>query len=78
METVVVYRTFSAADAHLVRSLLQSSDIPAEVVGELASLSMEGYSLATGGIRVVVPGEFEEEARAIIADQLPPEDTEAV
>ena len=74
MASVVVYRTFSAADAHLVRSRLQSAEIPAEVTGELASLSMEGYSLATGGIRVVVPAEFEGEARSIIADESPPED----
>lgn len=73
MEAVVVYRTFSAADAHLVRSLLESAEIPAEVTGELASLSMEGYSLATGGIRVIVPAEFEEEAKAVIAEQTPPE-----
>ena len=72
MESVVVYRTFSAADAHLIRSLLESAEIPAEVTGELASLSMEGYSLATGGIRVVVPAEFEEEARLVIAEQSPP------
>lgn len=73
MQSVVVYRTFSAADAHLVRSLLQSAEVPAEVTGELASLSMEGYSLATGGIRVVVPAEFEKEARDLIASELPPE-----
>lgn len=72
MATAIVYRSFSAADAHLVRSVLQSAEIPAEVTGELASLSMEGYSLATGGIRVVVPSEFEEEARAVIADSVPP------
>lgn len=73
MKTAVVYRSFSAADAHLVRSLLESAEIPAEVIGELASLSMEGYSMATGGIRVVVPAEFEEEARSVIAEQRPPE-----
>lgn len=63
---VVIYKTFSAADAHLVRSCLESSGIPVDVTGELAGLSMEGYSLATGGIRVVVPPEFEAQAREIL------------
>ena len=63
---VVIYKTFSAADAHLVRSCLESSGIPAAVTGELASLNMEGYSLATGGIRVVVPPEFEAQALEVL------------
>ena len=66
MEPVVVYRTFSIADAHVVRSSLESAGFHPEVLGELASLSMEGYSMATGGVRVMVPGEEAEEARELI------------
>jgi hypothetical protein len=66
MEPVVVYRTFSIADAHVVRASLESAGFHAEVIDELASLSMEGYSMATGGVRVMVPGEEAEEARALI------------
>jgi hypothetical protein len=66
MALVTVYRTFSSADAHLVRSRLEASDLHALVNNELASLSMDGYSMAAGGITVEVPEEEAEEARELI------------
>jgi hypothetical protein len=66
MKLVTVYRTFSPADAQLIRSLLEASDIPAMVADETSSLSMEGYSMSTGGVRVQVPEEQVENAREII------------
>jgi hypothetical protein len=66
MELVTVFRSFSAAEAQLVRSRLDAADIPAEVVNELAALSMDGYSLATGGILVQVPDSYAAEAKALI------------
>ena len=66
MKLVTVYRTFSSADAQLIRSVLEASDIPAMVADELSSLSMEGYSMSTGGIRVQVPEEQAADAREII------------
>ena len=66
MQLVTVFRSFSPAEAQLVRSRLDAADIPAEVVNELAALSMDGYSMATGGIRVQVPDEYAAEARALI------------
>jgi hypothetical protein len=66
MKLVTVYRTFSPADAQLICSLLQASDISALVADELSALSMDGYSMATGGIRVQVPEEEVEDARALI------------
>jgi hypothetical protein len=66
MKLVTVYRTFSAADAQLVRSLLDAAEIPAMVTDELAALSIEGYSMSTGGIRVQVPQEHVEAARELI------------
>jgi hypothetical protein len=71
MKLVTVYRAFSSADAQLIRSLLEASDIPAIVADELASLSMEGYSMSTGGIRVQVPEERAEDAREIIDSDAP-------
>jgi hypothetical protein len=38
MTLVTVYRTFSAGDAHLVRSRLEASNLQASVVHELAAL----------------------------------------
>jgi hypothetical protein len=69
MKLVTVYRAFSPAEAQLIRSLLEASEIPAMVADELASLSTEGYSMSTGGIRVQVPEEHGEAAREIIESQ---------
>jgi hypothetical protein len=66
MKLVTVYRTFSPADAQLIRSLLEASEIPALIADELSSLSLDGYSMAAGGIRVQVPEEQVENARALI------------
>lgn len=74
MKLVTVYRTFSSADAQLIRSVLEASDIPAMVADELSSLSMEGYSMSTGGIRVQVPEEQAENAREIIESKAAPTD----
>ena len=66
MRLVEVYNTFSPADAHLVCSSLQSEGFGARVTNEIPALTLEGYSLASGGVRVVVPEEEYEEARAFI------------
>ena len=66
MRLVEVYNTFSSADANLICSSLQSAGIEAQVTNELSSLSLDGYALASGGIRVVVPEENVAEARALI------------
>lgn len=70
MKLVTVYRTFSPADAQLVRSRLDAAELQATVTHELSALSMDGYSLATGGIRVQVPEDQAEAAREII--EMPP------
>jgi len=66
MQLVTVFRSFSPAEAQLIRSRLDAADIPATVVNELAALSLDGYSMAAGGVRVQVPDSFAAEARALI------------
>jgi hypothetical protein len=66
MKLVEVYNTFSPADAHLVCSSLQSAGFGARVTNEIPALTLEGYSLASGGVRIVVPEEEYNEARAFI------------
>ena len=66
MQLVTVYQTFSPADAQLVRSRLAAADFQAIIAHELSALSMEGYSMTTGGILVQVPDEQAEEARLLI------------
>ena len=70
MALVTVYSTFSSADAHLVRSRLEAAEFHAVVNNELASLSMEGYAMATGGITVQVPEEEAVEARELLGMDL--------
>jgi hypothetical protein len=67
MKLVTVHRSFSPADAQLVRSRLEAAQFHAVVMGELAALSMDGYSLATGGIRVQVPEDEAADATELLA-----------
>jgi hypothetical protein len=52
------------SEALIVRSILEASNIPATVEG--AAMLPEAYRLS--GYEVMVPEEFESEARRIIAD----------
>ncbi len=72
MKLVTVYQTFSPADAQLVRSRLEAANLQAMVVNELSSLSMDGYSMAAGGILVQVPEDQADDAKELINLNLPP------
>ncbi len=67
MELVTVFRTFSPAEAQLIRSRLEAAGFLAEVTHELSALSTDGYSMTTGGVQVQVPADQAENARALIA-----------
>lgn len=69
MDLVTVFQTFTPAEAQLVCSRLEAAAIPATVVHEASALSMEGYSMATGGVLVQVAADHAEEARALIASR---------
>jgi hypothetical protein len=74
MKLVTIFTAFNPAEAHLVRSRLEAAEFHAIVAHELSALSMDGYSLAAGGIRVQVPEVEAEEAKAFLAaDDVPPE-----
>ena len=66
MNLVTVFKAFSPAEAQLTRARLETAGFPAVVMGELAAISMEGYSLATGGIRVQVLEDEAAEAREFL------------
>ena len=66
MDRVTVFTAFNPVQAQIVSTRLQTAGLDATVEGEAAALSMEGYSLATGGIRVQVPCTQEDEARRLI------------
>jgi len=73
MDPVTVFRSFSAGEAQLVRSRLDAAGFHAEVTHETASLMTEGYSMATGGVRVQVPSTEADEAIALLNSTDPAE-----
>ena len=68
MKSVTVFFAFNPAEAQLVRSRLDAAGLHPVVNHELSSLSLDGYALAAGGIRVEVPEDEEADARELIAD----------
>ena len=67
MSLVTVFTSFSPAEAQLIRSRLDASQFHAVVTHELSALSLDGYSMAAGGILVQVPEEEAADARALLA-----------
>lgn len=66
MERVTVFTAFNPVQAQIIGTRLQTAGLDATVEGEAAALSIEGYSLATGGVRVQVPSSQEADARELI------------
>jgi hypothetical protein len=67
MNLVTVHRSFNPAEAEVVRSRLEASEFDVTMVHDLASLSMDGYALAAGGILLQVPENQAVAARELIA-----------
>lgn len=72
---ITIATLFNPADAQLVRSRLEVAGFHPEVLHELSSLSMDGYALSAGGIRVQVPEAEAAEAREFLEHSTPVEDT---
>jgi hypothetical protein len=66
MDLVTIFKAFSPAEAQLTRARLEAAGFHAVVAGEMAAMSMEGYSQTTGGIRVQVLDSEAAEARAFL------------
>ena len=69
-----ISRSFNPADAQLVRARLEAAGFHAVVTNELSALSVEGYSLAAGGILVQVPESEAAEATAFLTQSTPSND----
>ena len=67
MSLVTVFTSFSPAEAQLIRSRLDAAQFHAVVTHELSSLSLDGYSMAAGGILVQVPEAEAADARELLA-----------
>jgi hypothetical protein len=73
MDLVTVSRLFNPAEADLLAARLSAAGFDVHVHGDGAALSLEGYSMATGGIRVKVPADQEARVREFLdADDDPP------
>jgi hypothetical protein len=72
MQLVTVFSAFNAVEAQVVRSRLEAAGFHAVVTHELSSLSIEGYSMAAGGILVQVPDTEAAEVREFLAADGPP------
>lgn len=66
MQLVTVFQTFNPAEAELIRSRLDAAGFLAQVMHGLSALSIDGYSMAAGGILVQVPDDVAEDAKALI------------
>ncbi len=66
MELITVHTAFNPASAQLARSRLEAAGFHAEVAHELAALSLDGYAMAAGGIRVQVPENEAADARELL------------
>ncbi len=72
MSPTTIYRAFNPAEAQLVRSQLEAAGFHPFVADELSALSIDGYALAAGGIRVQVPASEAANAREFLAAPPPP------
>jgi hypothetical protein len=67
MTFVTIYTSFNPADAQLVRSRLDAAGFHTFVKDELSALTMDGYALAAGGVRVQVPEAESADAKEFLA-----------
>jgi len=68
MDFVTVYRTFNLAEAQVVRSRLEAAEMHPSVVNDNAAVSLDGYTLAAGGVFIEVPEAEAASARELIED----------
>jgi len=74
MSPTTIFKAFNPAEAQLVRSRLEAAGFHPFVADELSALSIDGYSLAAGGIRVQVPESEAAEAKAFLETSTPSEE----
>lgn len=74
MNLVTVSRAFNPAEAQLTRARLEAAGFHAVVTHELSALSLDGYSMAAGGILVQVLEEEAEEVKEFLAAENPPDE----
>lgn len=67
MDYVTVRTCFNPAQAQLLASRLRAEGLNVYLHSENAAHSLEGYALSAGGIRIQVPENEVEDARALLS-----------
>ena len=66
MSPTTIFKAFNPAEAQLVRSRLEAAGFHPFVADELSAFSIDGYSMAVGGIRVQVPASEAADAKEFL------------
>jgi|GEM_PF-1384571 len=74
----IVVATFAQVyEAEIAKAILESSGIPAQVLGEHVGVFGPGWAgMAIGGVRLAVPGPLAEEAREVLEEDRSLDDDE--
>jgi hypothetical protein len=68
-EWIVVATFAQVYEAEIAKAILESSGIPAQVLGEHVGVFGPGWAgMAIRGVRLVVPGQFAEEALEVLEE----------
>jgi len=70
MTLETIFSSFNSAEAQIISARLEAAGFHPSVTDEIASMSMEGYSMATGGIRIKVPETEKDAARGLVESLL--------
>jgi len=74
MSPTTIYKAFNPAEAQLVRSRLEAAGFHPFVADELSALSIDGYAITAGGIRVQVPESEAADAKEFLETPMTPEE----
>ena len=66
MALITVHIALTSGEAQLISSRLEAAGLHPTLKDELSALATAGQALATGGIKVQVPDDEEDEARMAI------------
>jgi hypothetical protein len=69
-DPVVIGHLPTSGEANLARNRLRDAGIPAEIADDITVDMDWGLNLAIGMVKVLVPGDCADEARAVIADKV--------
>lgn len=64
-----VFRFFNPIDAQMTLARLRAAHIDAELEHELSGINIDGYAMASGGIKLLTPDDQADDARNLIESE---------